>query len=59
MTGASALRGARRIPAPHGATPAWYREFRLPAIAQARRAAMRDRDLDGDGLIESPCTAPA
>jgi hypothetical protein len=51
MTGAAALRGladylARR------ATPGWFHR-RLPAI-RARLAGMRARDLDGDGLIESP-----
>ncbi len=51
QTGASALRGlgeyVRRF-----ATPAWYREFR-PRIRDRIEAA-RARDLDGDGLIESP-----
>lgn len=51
MTGAAALRGLGDYLAT-AATPAWYREFR-PAIRR-RLAAARDRDLDGDGLIESP-----
>lgn len=50
QTGASALRGLGSY-LRHYATPAWYREFR-PVILQKLRAA-RDRDLDGDGLIES------
>jgi hypothetical protein len=50
QTGASALRGLGEY-LRHTATPAWYRAFR-PHIAQKLRAA-RDRDLDGDGLIES------
>ncbi len=50
QTGASALRGLGEY-LRHGATPAWYREFR-PRIRQKLEAA-RARDLDGDGLIES------
>ena len=50
QTGASALRGLGSY-LRHDATPAWYRAFR-PVILQKLRAA-RDRDLDGDGLIES------
>jgi len=50
QTGASALRGLGEY-LRHTATPAWYREFK-PYILQKLLAA-RDRDLDGDGLIES------
>jgi hypothetical protein len=50
QTGASALRGLGEY-LRHGATAAWYREFK-PYILQKVRAA-HDRDLDGDGLIES------
>lgn len=50
QTGASALRGLGEY-LRHFATPAWYREF-APYIRQKLDAA-RDRDLDGDGLIES------
>jgi hypothetical protein len=50
QTGASALRGLGEY-LRHAATPAWYREFK-PYISQ-KIAAARDRDLDGDGLIES------
>jgi hypothetical protein len=50
MTGASALRGLGDY-LRHCATPAWYREFR-PFILQ-KLAAAHERDLDGDGLIES------
>ena len=50
QTGASALRGLGEY-LRHSATPAWYREFR-PCILKKLHAA-RDRDLDGDGLIES------
>lgn len=51
MTGASALRGLGDY-LTQVATPAWFREFR-PYILKKLSAA-RDRDLDGDGLIESP-----
>lgn len=51
MTGASALRGLGDY-LRHAATSAWYREFR-PYIRQ-KLAAAHERDLDGDGLIESP-----
>ncbi|MBA4136060.1 MAG: hypothetical protein C0518_01935 [Opitutus sp.] len=51
MTGASALRGLGDYLS-HAASAAWYREFR-PYILK-KLAAARDRDLDGDGLIESP-----
>lgn len=50
QTGASALRGLGEY-LRYTATPAWFREFK-PYILQKVRAA-RDRDLDGDGLIES------
>ena len=50
QTGASALRGLGEY-LRHDATPAWWRAFR-PYIMQKLQAA-RDRDLDGDGLIES------
>jgi hypothetical protein len=50
QTGASALRGLGSY-LRHYATPAWFRAFR-PVILEKLRAA-RDRDLDGDGLIES------
>jgi hypothetical protein len=50
QTGASALRGLGEY-LRHSATPAWYRAFK-PDILRKLRAA-RDRDLDGDGLIES------
>ena len=50
QTGASALRGLGEY-LRFFATPGWFRDFR-PAILQKLRAA-RDRDLDGDGLIES------
>ncbi len=50
QTGASALRGLGEY-LRHTASPAWYRAFR-PYITQKLSAA-RDRDLDGDGLIES------
>lgn len=50
QTGASALRGLGEF-LRHGATPAWFREFR-PDILRKLEAA-RGRDLDGDGLIES------
>lgn len=51
MTGASALRGLGDYLCT-AATPAWYREFRRDIFRKL--AAARDRDLDGDGLIESP-----
>lgn len=51
MTGAAGLRGLADYLS-LAATPAWFAS-RLPAI-RARLAAMRARDLDGDGLIESP-----
>jgi hypothetical protein len=51
QTGASALRGLGEY-LRYAATPAWFREFR-PYILPKLQAA-RDRDLDGDGLIESP-----
>jgi len=50
QTGASALRGLGEY-LRFTATPAWYREFK-PYILRKLHAA-RDRDLDGDGLIES------
>lgn len=50
QTGASALRGLGEY-LRHCATPAWYREFRS-CILQKLHAA-HERDLDGDGLIES------
>jgi len=50
MTGAAALRGLADY-LQQAATPAWFHE-QLPAI-RARLTAMRARDLDGDGLIES------
>ncbi len=50
QTGASALRGLGSY-LRHYASRAWFREFR-PVIMEKLRAA-RDRDLDGDGLIES------
>lgn len=50
MTGASALRGLGDYLC-DAATPDWYETFR-PWIGQKLRAA-RQRDLDGDGLIES------
>ena len=50
QTGASALRGLGEY-LRHCATPAWYRSFK-PYILVKLQAA-RDRDLDGDGLIES------
>lgn len=50
QTGASALRGLGEY-LRHHATPKWYREYR-PSILGKLRAA-KDRDLDGDGLIES------
>ncbi|MBP6506272.1 MAG: hypothetical protein KA257_01795 [Opitutaceae bacterium] len=50
MTGAAGLRGLADYLA-HRATPEWF-ALRLPRI-RARLAAMRARDLDGDGLIES------
>ncbi len=50
QTGASALRGLGDYLS-DTATGAWYREFR-PIILRKIEAA-RDRDLDGDGLIES------
>lgn len=51
QTGASALRGLGDYLS-DAATEAWFREFR-PIILRKIQAA-RDRDLDGDGLIESP-----
>lgn len=51
MTGAAALRGLADY-LNHRPDPAWF-DSRLPRI-RARIAAMRARDLDGDGLIESP-----
>lgn len=51
MTGASALRGLGDYLCA-AATPEWYREFRGDIFRKL--AAARDRDLDGDGLIESP-----
>ncbi|PTY08394.1 hypothetical protein DB347_02090 [Opitutaceae bacterium EW11] len=51
MTGASALRGLGDY-LRNEATPAWFREFR-PWILSKLNAA-RGRDLDADGLIESP-----
>jgi hypothetical protein len=51
MTGASALRGLGDYLCT-AATPEWYREFRADIFRKL--AAARDRDLDGDGLIESP-----
>lgn len=50
QTGASALRGLGEY-LRHAATPAWFREYR-PYILPKLQAA-RDRDVDGDGLIES------
>lgn len=50
QTGASALRGLGEY-LRHTATRGWYREFK-PQILKKLHAA-RDRDLDGDGLIES------
>lgn len=50
QTGASALRGLGEYLRYH-ATPAWYRTYR-GYIAQ-KVAAAQERDLDGDGLIES------
>lgn len=50
QTGASALRGLGEY-LRHVASDAWYRRFR-PYILKKLHAA-RDRDLDGDGLIES------
>lgn len=50
QTGASALRGLGDYLGVE-ATRAWYRRFR-PVILR-KIAAARDRDLDGDGLIES------
>lgn len=51
MTGASALRGLGDYLCA-AATPQWYRAFR--GDIRRKLAAARDRDLDGDGLIESP-----
>ncbi|ATC64624.1 hypothetical protein CMV30_12015 [Nibricoccus aquaticus] len=51
MTGASALRGLGDY-LNHCASLAWFREFR-PYIVKKLSAAL-ERDLDGDGLIESP-----
>lgn len=51
MTGAAALRGIGDYLV-GGADRAWFRRFR-PLIL-ARLEAARARDLDGDGLIESP-----
>lgn len=51
MTGAAGLRGLADY-LDRAAAPGWFAR-RLPAI-RARIAAMRARDLDGDGLIESP-----
>jgi len=51
MTGAAALRGLGDY-LRHAATTAWFEEFR-PYIRR-KLAAAHDRDLDGDGLIESP-----
>jgi hypothetical protein len=51
QTGASALHGLGAY-LRYAATPAWFREFK-PYILPKLQAA-RDRDLDGDGLIESP-----
>lgn len=51
QTGTSALRGLGEY-LRCCATPAWYREYR-PRIL-AKLDAAYDRDLDGDGLIESP-----
>lgn len=51
MTGASALRGLGdylRL----AASPAWYRAHRR--LITGRIQAARARDLDGDGLVESP-----
>lgn len=50
QTGASALRGLGDYLC-DAATGAWFRAFR-PVILRKLQAA-RDRDLDGDGLIES------
>lgn len=50
MTGAAGLRGLADY-LEHRATPEWF-NTRLGLI-RARLAAMRARDLDGDGLIES------
>jgi hypothetical protein len=50
QTGASALRGLGEY-LHHTATAGWYREFRSSILEKIRAA--HDRDLDGDGLIES------
>ncbi len=50
QTGASALRGLGEY-LRHHATPAWFRAFRDSILRKLDAA--RDRDLDGDGLIES------
>ena len=50
QTGASALRGLGEF-LRYVATPQWYRAFR-PYI-MIKLLAAKDRDLDGDGLIES------
>jgi hypothetical protein len=50
MTGASALRGLGDF-LHVAATPEWYHAYREPILR--RIEAARERDLDGDGLIES------
>lgn len=50
QTGASALRGVGEFLC-HGATRAWWRNYRSSILGKIHAA--RGRDLDGDGLIES------
>jgi len=51
MTGAAILRGIGDYLG-EAATPAWFRQHR--EVIAAKIQAARRRDLDGDGLIESP-----
>jgi hypothetical protein len=51
MTGTAALRGLGDY-LRHEATPAWFKKYQAPILQ--RLAEAKRRDLDGDGLIESP-----
>jgi hypothetical protein len=51
MTGTAALRGLGDY-LRHEATPAWFKKYQTPILQ--RIAEAQHRDLDGDGLIESP-----
>jgi len=51
MTGTAALRGLGDY-LRHEATAAWFKKYQAPILQ--RMAEAQQRDLDGDGLIESP-----